>query len=47
MDTVSLALVLTYADEIKSDSKYRSSASWRYLNLSLGMTCCIRKELQR
>lgn len=34
----SLALVSTFADDIKSDRKYRKYSSWHYVNIPLGKT---------
>src|SRR5690625_1277634 len=34
----SLALVSTYADDIKSDSKYRKYSPWHYVNIPFGKT---------
>lgn len=36
LDGQSLALVSTYADEIKSDGKYRSYGPWHYINYPFG-----------
>ncbi|PVW16347.1 S1/P1 nuclease [Marixanthomonas spongiae] len=38
LDGQSLALVSTYADEIKSDSKYRKYGPWHYVNFPFGAT---------
>lgn len=38
LDGESLALVSTYADEIKSDTLYRSYASWHYVNIPFDKT---------
>ena len=44
LDGASLASVSTFADEIKSDPKYRSLSSWHYVNLPLGMTYAASKK---
>lgn len=38
LDGASLALVSTYADEIKSDGAYRSYGSWHYVNIPFEST---------
>jgi len=38
LNGASLALVSTYADEIKSDSKYRKYGPWHYVNFPFGST---------
>ncbi|MGB7843731.1 MAG: S1/P1 nuclease, partial [Salinimicrobium sp.] len=38
LDGQSLAFVSTYADDIKSDSKYREYGAWHYVNLPDGET---------
>ena len=44
LDGASLASVSTFADEIKSDPKYRSLSSWHYVNLPWGMTYAASKK---
>lgn len=44
LDGASLASVSTFADEIKSDPKYRSLSSWHYVNLPLSMTYAASKK---
>lgn len=38
LEGVSLAVVSTYGDEIKSDPKYKSLNPWHYVNLPLEVT---------
>ena len=37
LDGQSLAYISTYADEIKSDKKYRKFSAWHYVNFPFGM----------
>ena len=47
LDGQSLAFVSTYADDIKSDSKYREYGAWHYVNLPDGETKYSEEEASR
>jgi len=44
LDGQSLALISTYADEIKSDKKYRKFSAWHYVNFPFGKTYAESKK---
>ncbi|TVZ51566.1 S1/P1 nuclease [Dokdonia sp. Hel_I_53] len=47
LDGQSLALTSTYADEIKSDGKYRSYGPWHYVNVPFDTTYDVHPKSER